>query len=116
MTCPTGFGTKTLHFDGKGVTDTRGCGVGTCACGTPSGGTCDCGTLGCTVDLYTDDNCMVALSTVPTNGVCTAVATQPNSIKIIGGTAKGGQCAPSGAAQSKGSAIPTGVLTLCCAP
>src|SRR5262249_36164854 len=115
LQCPSPFTVKSVFFDGKGVKDDRGCEPASCTCGAPSGSTCDCG-AGCAVDLYADSSCAMLRGGGRADGGCVSVRAQPQSAEVVGGTATGGASPPSGTASSKGAAVPTGPVTLCCLP
>jgi hypothetical protein len=104
--CPATYPYKAVGY--QGYSDTRACGIGTCACGTPGGDTC-------TVQLkvHSDAACAgVATATKDVNGSCQSLS-GPAAVKVaVYGSP--GTCPVLGSASVTGSATPTGQMTACC--
>ena len=112
LPCPPGpYGEQHVYY--ASAHDDRTCAA--CTCGPPTSVACSGGA----VQLYVDPNCTKAGQVVNVDAPCKTVgANQPNGSAMITAPpalVDGGACAPSGGEQD-GGVLPTGPVTVCCAP
>ncbi len=103
VACPPGpYSNRSLVY--TGISDTRGCAKGSCACGTPN--------CGGSVDLFTSNDCTSGKSSIGIGQACGDVATAltANSAKYAAAIT----CASSGTPTPTGELGGTGPKTICC--
>jgi hypothetical protein len=102
VSCPASYPVEYTGY--AGVADTRDC----------SGCSCNINAVTCTgsATLYSDTNCQTAIGQI-TSGSTACPNLQPGSMKPAWSVSGG---CPASGGQPKGSATPSGVVTICCAP